>query len=292
MELILFYGLLFFVVWLPEKVSGSMKFLIFLVLFFSLSWLFDRRRQKQLEKQRKEDRKRLEEQTRREEKRRKQLEQSVKYNTLCRILNDLKPFRVSITLKLHSLNEFRMYNKAVALDVAYSEICAKYKFLADNHFLDKFKNVSAFSYSTYDYVRKKEEEVYTLVDKAIHTPVKVIWSYTSPAGVNHYEDSAYVTVQDLQEYTRQRNLRQQHIDSEQYRRERERQLITPGLRYDILQRDNFRCQICGRTAQDGVKLEVDHKKPIAKGGRTEPDNLWTLCQDCNRGKGAKYYVSE
>lgn len=288
MEVILFWGLLFFVAWLPEKVSGSIRFVIFLVLFFSLGWLFNRRKQKQLEEQREEQRKQLEKQTKLAEEQQKRLKQSVKYNRLCKMLSDLKLYCIPIQLTLHSLNEFRMYNKDVVLDVAYSEIYAKYRFFTDNHFLDRFYDVAALPADISNYVMKKEEEMYRLVYQAVHTPVKVIWSYTSPAGRNRYCDAVDITFAELQEYTRHRNLRRQHIDQEQYRRERERQMITPGLRYDILQRDNFRCQICGRTAQDGVKLEVDHKKPIAKGGKTEANNLWTLCQDCNRGKGAKY----
>ncbi|MBR0167624.1 MAG: hypothetical protein IJQ08_03035 [Synergistaceae bacterium] len=130
------------------------------------------------------------------------------------------------------------------MDTAYSEICAKYKFLADNNFSYRLNSVATLQSDASDYVRQKEEEMYQSVDKAIHTPVKVIWSYTSPAGVNHYEDSAYVTVEDLQEYTRLRNLRQQHMNSEKYRRERERQMMTPSLRYEIMKRDNLRCQIC------------------------------------------------
>lgn len=68
----------------------------------------------------------------------------------------------------------------------------------------------------------------------------------------------------------------------------ERSKLTAGLRYDIFRRDNFRCQICGRSAQDeGVILHVDHIIPISKGGKTEWDNLQTLCQDCNLGKSNK-----
>ena len=57
-----------------------------------------------------------------------------------------------------------------------------------------------------------------------------------------------------------------------------------SLRFVIMRRDGYRCQICGRTAQDGVILEVDHKIPRSKGGTDHPSNLWTLCFDCNRGK--------
>ena len=68
----------------------------------------------------------------------------------------------------------------------------------------------------------------------------------------------------------------------------QRRLMTPSLRYDIMKRDGFRCVICGRGAEDGVKLHVDHIKPVSKGGKTTPSNLRTLCQDCNIGKSAKY----
>ena len=68
----------------------------------------------------------------------------------------------------------------------------------------------------------------------------------------------------------------------------ERSKLTAGLRYDIFRRDNFRCQICGRSAQDeGVVLHVDHIIPVSKGGKTEWNNLRTLCQDCNLGKSNK-----
>ena len=75
-----------------------------------------------------------------------------------------------------------------------------------------------------------------------------------------------------------------HNDAADY----ERSLLTPKLRYDILRRDGFRCTICGRGQEDGVKLHIDHIKPVSKGGRTTPDNLRTLCQDCNLGKSDSY----
>jgi 5-methylcytosine-specific restriction endonuclease McrA len=37
----------------------------------------------------------------------------------------------------------------------------------------------------------------------------------------------------------------------------------------------------------GARLEVDHKIPVAKGGRNEIENLWALCFECNRGKGVQ-----
>ena len=60
-----------------------------------------------------------------------------------------------------------------------------------------------------------------------------------------------------------------------------------AVRFNVMKRDNYRCQICGRSANDGAVLEIDHKVPRAKGGKNNIDNLWTLCFDCNRGKRDK-----
>jgi rubredoxin len=66
-----------------------------------------------------------------------------------------------------------------------------------------------------------------------------------------------------------------------------RQPIKPSLRFEILKRDNYRCQMCGVTAKDGATLEIDHIHPVSKGGTNEPDNLQVLCRECNAGKGAQ-----
>ena len=58
-----------------------------------------------------------------------------------------------------------------------------------------------------------------------------------------------------------------------------------SARFKVMKRDGYSCQICGRTADDGVKLEVDHKTPKSQGGNNSLENLWTLCFECNRGKG-------
>lgn len=67
----------------------------------------------------------------------------------------------------------------------------------------------------------------------------------------------------------------------------QRRLMSDSLRYDVLRRDGFRCQICGATQKDGVKLHVDHIYPVSKGGKTEMSNLRTLCERCNMGKSDK-----
>lgn len=67
----------------------------------------------------------------------------------------------------------------------------------------------------------------------------------------------------------------------------ERGRVTNKIRFSIYARDNYRCRICGR-GQRQTELEIDHIKPIAKGGKTTYDNLQTLCQACNKRKGSTY----
>lgn len=63
-----------------------------------------------------------------------------------------------------------------------------------------------------------------------------------------------------------------------------RKPIKPSVRFQILKRDDYRCQMCGATAKDGATLEIDHITPVSKGGGNDPDNLQVLCRDCNAGK--------
>lgn len=54
-------------------------------------------------------------------------------------------------------------------------------------------------------------------------------------------------------------------------------------RRNVLRRDNFQCQYCGR--QDGLTL--DHVLPRSRGGRDVWDNLVAACISCNNRKGNK-----
>ncbi len=62
------------------------------------------------------------------------------------------------------------------------------------------------------------------------------------------------------------------------------------IRWQVLQRDNFKCRACGASPAitGGVELHVDHITPWSKGGETVLENLQTLCSVCNLGKSNKY----
>lgn len=57
--------------------------------------------------------------------------------------------------------------------------------------------------------------------------------------------------------------------------------IPADLRWEVWERDNFTCQICGVRRH----LAIDHVVPESKGGLMVVSNLQTLCRSCNSKKG-------
>jgi 5-methylcytosine-specific restriction endonuclease McrA len=60
------------------------------------------------------------------------------------------------------------------------------------------------------------------------------------------------------------------------------------LRYEFLKNKERRCACCSETIATGERIVVDHIKPIRHFWhlRLDPQNLQTLCDGCNRGKGS------
>ena len=53
------------------------------------------------------------------------------------------------------------------------------------------------------------------------------------------------------------------------------------VRRQVLDRDGWRCQLCGKAG----RLEVDHVVPLRRGGEPlDPRNLRTLCRGCHIAK--------
>lgn len=53
-------------------------------------------------------------------------------------------------------------------------------------------------------------------------------------------------------------------------------------RRNIMRRDNFTCQYCGKKS----KLTIDHILPKSRGGGDTWENLTTACEKCNVKKGS------
>lgn len=61
-----------------------------------------------------------------------------------------------------------------------------------------------------------------------------------------------------------------------------RKTLTLKTRFLILTRDSYKCVLCGKTAKECHRLEIDHIDNNAT--NNDPSNLQTLCDLCNKGK--------
>ncbi len=107
--------------------------------------------------------------------------------------------------------------------------------------------------------------------------------YVSPAGRNQQDYSIIITSEILE---RIRGVLYEKISRVGHKKI-QRSAMTNDLREAIKQRDHYTCCICGNSVykEPNLLLEVDHIIPVSKGGKTEADNLQTLCWRCNRKKG-------
>ncbi len=62
-----------------------------------------------------------------------------------------------------------------------------------------------------------------------------------------------------------------------------RNAISGTIRYEVLKRAHFHCELCGISADERA-LEVDHINPVAKGGEDGFHNYQALCYVCNASK--------
>ena len=54
-------------------------------------------------------------------------------------------------------------------------------------------------------------------------------------------------------------------------------------------KEGYKCRECGATKEE-IRLEIDHIIPWSKGGKTELENLQTLCRNCNHSKHTRIWV--
>lgn len=60
--------------------------------------------------------------------------------------------------------------------------------------------------------------------------------------------------------------------------------FTAAQKKAILERDGYKCVVCGRGIKDGVELHVDHIKPKDRGGEATIENGQVLCGQHNYQK--------
>lgn len=167
---------------------------------------------------------------------------------------------------------------------------AKYKRLLDKvDFSQTKENAKSVKipFCIYKYVETSCYRKMILSDPIVDVDFVCRKEYTTPMGRTHIWSDATYNYKHLLAFYEEAQIIKEQREIRRGQIEYERSLMTPTLRYEILKRDNFRCQICGSTAQDGVKLHIDHIVPVSKGGHTTADNLRVLCDRCNLGKSDK-----
>ena len=152
-------------------------------------------------------------------------------------------------------------------------------------YCEAVSKISSTQYDRRSRIRAEERlfKKTTLKEPVLEPRIIVEWHYISPKGRNTYYDRRCFGSKSIRkaiDTLGSKTERQRQI-------EKERALMTPKLRYDVMKRDGFKCALCGSSVDDGVQLHVDHIFPVSKGGKTELSNLRTLCDRCNMGKGAR-----
>lgn len=134
------------------------------------------------------------------------------------------------------------------------------------------------------FARKLTDKIVEEQPSTLEELARLVGSFAKPFfAFNDITKQQFVARFPLTELLRQSRIPRQPLTLTRQRPKPKRKAISKKLRFLILQRDGYRCRLCGRTAKE-TKLEVDHIKPVAKEGTDSLNNLWTLCIDCNRGK--------
>lgn len=194
----------------------------------------------------------------------------VLYNS---IFDGVNPFKNELIKSFENSSKLEQYR---------SEIMALRTELDQNS-----ENSSKIFRKRYNKIRKKFFNE-LIIEQPITNPKFVIkLEYTSPQGRNTWTKTATFYKNEfepmIQEIEKDKARQFSRINEKLI----ERRKLNDSLRFKILKRYDYKCQICGRNAAGGAVLHVDHKIPIAKGGKTIESNLWVLCDRCNLGKGTK-----
>ena len=182
----------------------------------------------------------------------------IRYN----IENNIDFIRTDIENAIYNIKMLDDYNKEVN----------KLTLIKSNNTSKKFNKIENRIFNKLIY--KKE---YFLIN------VKLIVYYRSNSGKINENKKTLITFLELVNIYNVWQQGNKYCETQK----RERRIMNDDIRYNVLKRDNFQCQLCGATAKDGAKLHVDHIIPVSKGGKTIMSNLQTLCDRCNIGKSNK-----
>ena len=125
---------------------------------------------------------------------------------------------------------------------------------------------------------------FATIDESV-LAVEYKFSYTSDGGMKQRSFTFPMTEEHIAELIK---VLESKLTASAFAKE-QRTLMTKKLREFIKKRDNYTCCQCGNSThvEPNLLLEIDHIKPVSKGGLTTEENLQTLCWKCNRTKSDK-----
>jgi diadenosine tetraphosphate (Ap4A) HIT family hydrolase/predicted transcriptional regulator len=118
---------------------------------------------------------------------------------------------------------------------------------------------------------------------------------TKNRGITYHDGETYHLsgINDLTDFEREDliQLCEQRLESYETKRgqsiwehrRRGHRPISGSIRYEVLKRAEFRCELCGISAEE-KNLEVDHIHPKSLGGKDDLSNYQALCYSCNAAK--------
>lgn len=118
--------------------------------------------------------------------------------------------------------------------------------------------------------RKKffREQVNIEIDKIINPEDYIINSHMNP---NPNGDILKLSLNEIRKYDK----------------EYEKELRDQTYKKSMDKNGYYTCQKCHYKSKNRVNFEVDHIKPLNKGGLSIPENLQILCPTCNHKKSDK-----
>ena len=184
----------------------------------------------------------------------------------------------------NNINDIRLaIEKAIRNEKLYSLYTAQLSKI--NYDLDEelIEKKAGMSKKTFIKLEQKLINKVKISNKVYDINCEIEIYYSSPKGYNTYSKKKIMSYEQLVAmYHIWLNGKKYEVTSKI-----ERHIMNEDIRYNVLKRDNFTCVLCGATAKDGAKLQVDHIIPVSKGGKTIMSNLQTLCERCNKGKNNK-----
>lgn len=64
-----------------------------------------------------------------------------------------------------------------------------------------------------------------------------------------------------------------------------RKTFSKSEREYVFKRDNYTCQLCGKDLHELPRERIlDHKIPLSQLGSNKMENIWLLCNDCDKNK--------